>query len=349
MNRNGRLKRRVLIAVAGGALVAVATFVAVRAQPPTPQRGGGAGGGGAAQQGPAALPGIHWTEEQLKAAVAPLRAGRKLTPRSWPNGAKVAVCVSFDIDNESPALARGNTDPDLSAMSDTEFGSKEGLPRILRILDQRSIPASFYIPAVSNILAPEMVTAIQKSGRHEIGLHGWIHEPVATLNNAAEEERLLKQSIDYFTKVAGKKPVGSRTGGWAISPYTIGIEQKLGLLYDSSMMAMDEPYEINANGKPTGLVELPVTWVQDDAPYFSRTGALPSPELIFAVYKDEFDMAYQEGTMVMLTMHPHVSGRRSRAVHLAKLLDYMKSKPGVWFATGEQIANYVKQQGSKTH
>ena len=114
------------------------------------------------------------------------------------------------------------------------------------------------------------------------------------------------------------------------------------------MMAMDEPYSIMSNGKDTGLVELPVTWVQDDAPYFGRTGALPSPELIFNTYRDEFDMAYDEGTVLMLTMHPHISGRRSRAVHLAKLLDYMKSKPGVWFATAEQIATYVKQQSGNT-
>jgi len=324
------------IGAKAGAAVGTLVTVALATAGAQPPEGGGRGG-------PSSLPGIRWSEDQIKQAIAPLRAGRKLTPKSWPNNARVAVCVSFDIDNESPALARGNTNPDLSAMSDTEFGSKEGLPRILRILDQRGIPASFYIPAVSSIIAPDMIQAIQKSGRHEIALHGWIHEPVASLLNAAEEERLLKQSIDYFTKVTGKRPVGSRTGGWAISPYTIGIEQKLGLLYDSSMMAMDEPYELVTNGKPTGLVELPVTWVQDDAPYFGRNGALPSPELIFNVYRDEFDMAYEERTMLMLTMHPHVSGRRSRAVHLAKLLDYMKAKPGVWFATAQQIAEYVKK------
>ena len=338
MTTDRRWKRDVWCAAIAGSLVLA--FVGLRAQPPAPQGGSGSG--------PAAFPGINWTEDQLKAAVAPLRAGRKLTPKTWPNGAKVAVCVSFDVDNESPALARGNTNPDLSAMSDTEFGAREGLPRILRILDERGIPASFYIPAVSNILAPEIVKQIQKSGHHEIALHGWIHESVAALNSQKEEERLLKQAVDYFTKVTGKRPVGSRTGGWAISPYTIGIEQKLGLLYDSSMMAMDQPYELVANGQPTGLVELPVTWVQDDAPYFGRTGALPAPELIFNVFKDEFDMAYQEGTMVMLTMHPHVSGRRSRAVHLARLLDYMKSKPNVWFATGEQIAEYVKKNAAPT-
>src|SRR5262245_19471958 len=98
-------------------------FARMSAQPPAAPAGG-------PTRGPAALPGITWTEEQLKQAVAPLRAGRKLTPKSWPNGAKVAVCVSFDIDNESPALARGNVNPDLSAMSDTEFGATEGLPRI---------------------------------------------------------------------------------------------------------------------------------------------------------------------------------------------------------------------------
>ena len=324
------------IGAKAGAAVGTLVTVALATAGAQPPEGGGRGG-------PSSLPGIRWSEDQIKQAIAPLRAGRKLTPKSWPNNARVAVCVSFDIDNESPALARGNTNPDLSAMSDTEFGSKEGLPRILRILDQRGIPASFYIPAVSSIIAPDMIQAIQKSGRHEIALHGWIHEPVASLLDAAEEERLLTQSIDYFTKVTGKRPVGSRTGGWAISPYTIGIEQKLGLLYDSSMMAMDEPYELVTNGKPTGLVELPVTWVQDDAPYFGRNGALPSPELIFNVYRDEFDMAYEERTMLMLTMHPHVSGRRSRAVHLAKLLDYMKAKPGVWFATAQQIAEYVKK------
>ena len=147
----------------------------------------------------------------------------------------------------------------------------------------------------------------------------------------------------YFEKTTGKRPVGYRAPGWAMSQYTLGLVRKAGLLYDSSMMGMDEPYEINANGQPTGLIELPVEWILDDAPYFSRTGSLPSPELIFKSYQDEFDVAYREGTMLMLTMHPYVSGHRSRIIHLDKLLTYMKSKPGVWFATAEQIADYVKQ------
>jgi peptidoglycan/xylan/chitin deacetylase (PgdA/CDA1 family) len=300
------------------------------------------------QTGPGAFPGIKRTETELKNAAAEVRAGRRLTPRSWPNGAKVAVCLSFDIDNESPMLARELT-PLPSPMSETEYGAQEGLPRILTVLDREKLPASFYIPAVSAMLAPDMVPSIMKSGRHEIALHGWIHESLPALDNAAEEERLLTQSIDYFTKVTGKRPVGSRAGAWAFSHHSLAILRRAKLLYDSSLMAMDSPYLLMANGQETGLIELPVSWILDDAPYFGRTGALPSPEAIFKVYQDEFDKGYQEGGMVMLTFHPHISGRRSRMVHLEKLITYMKSKPGVWFATAEQIANYVKLQAGKTH
>lgn len=307
-------------------------------------------GRGQLPQAPAdnGMPGLNRSEAELKRVVNAVRAGRVLTPKSWPNGAKVAVCLSFDIDNESGMLAR-ELRPLPTALSDTEYGAKEGLPRVLALLDRERVPASFYIPAVSAMIAPEMIPAIVKAGRHEIGLHGWMHESLPALDNAAEEERLMRQSIEYLTKASGKRPVGTRAGAWALSHHSIDVIKKANLLYDSSMMARDQPYELLANGQPTGIVELPVSWIEDDAPYFGRTGALPSPELIFKVYRDEFDVAYREGTMFMLTMHPHVVGRRSRLVELEKLITYMKSKPGVWFATGEQIATYAKQQASKTN
>jgi peptidoglycan/xylan/chitin deacetylase (PgdA/CDA1 family) len=285
------------------------------------------------------LPGINWSIDQLKQAVAPARPGRALLPRQWPNNAKVAVVISFDVDNEAPDLAANNTLA--GPLSDDEYGATEGVPFIVAMLDRQNIPATFYIPAVSAILEPKMIPEIMKSGKNEIALHGWIHESVAQLNDAAQEERLLSQAIDYLTKVTGKKPVGSRTGAWEVSPYTIGIDQKLGLTYDSSMMAMDVPYEIMSNGKDTGLVELPVTWVQDDYPYFWANGTLPSPKLVFQVYQDEFTMAYQQGSFLMLTFHPQIE-RRSRLMYLEQLIAYMKSKPGVWFATAEQVADYVK-------
>jgi peptidoglycan-N-acetylglucosamine deacetylase len=305
-----------------------------------------AGASGAARQPPqqaSSVPplGIDWTQEQLQKAVGAVRAGRKLTPKSWPNGARVAVNIGFDVDNE--LLARNSPLP--APLSQGEYGAVEALPRLLRILDKHQIPASFYIPAVSAMLHPEMVPAIMKSGRHEIGVHGWIHENLPSLNDPALEERLLTQSIDYLTKVTGKRPVGFRAPSWAFSPHTLGLIRKAGFLYDSSLMAMDEPYEIVADGQPTGLIELPIEWILDDFPYFSgnASGSLPSPQLVFEIYKQEFDVAYEERTMLVLTTHPHVVGHRSRAAQLDQLIGYMKSKPGVWFATAEQIARAVQQ------
>jgi peptidoglycan/xylan/chitin deacetylase (PgdA/CDA1 family) len=292
-----------------------------------------------AKTGTEALPGIDWSVDQLKKAVAPVRPGRVLLPEKWPNNARVAVVISFDIDNESYPLSTGVTAP--GPLSDAEYGATEGLPRIIAMLDRFNVPATFFTPAVSAILAPEMIPQILKSGKNEVALHGWIHESVDVLNDGAKEEKLLGQAVDYLTKVSGKKPVGSRTGSWAFSSYTISVDRNLGLTYDSSLMAMDVPYEIMSNGKDTGIVELPVTWVADDGIYFGPTGALPSPKVIFQVFQDEFDMAYRERTFVMLTFHPNAE-RRSRFLYLEQLIAYMKTKPDVWFATAEQVVDWIK-------
>lgn len=295
----------------------------------------------AAQPGPPAQPGTHWTEEQLRRAVAPARVGQKLTPKSWPGNARVAVCLSFDVDNESYLLARGETSP--TTLSAADFGAETGLPRILALLDRYQVPASFFIPAVSALLHPEMIPAILKSGRHEIGVHGWIHESLVALNSESEEERLLNQAINYLTEATGKRPVGYRAPGWAFSRYTIGLLRRSGFLYDSSLQAMDEPYELVSGGEPTGIVELAIDWTLTETPYLGRGGTMPSPELLYQLYKDEFDGAYEQRTIFVLTLHPHVSGHRAPLHHLDQLIAYMKSKPGVWFATGEQIARYVKE------
>jgi peptidoglycan/xylan/chitin deacetylase (PgdA/CDA1 family) len=294
----------------------------------------------AQQQGPVAQPGTTWTEDQLRAAVAPARVGRKLTPRSWPNNARVAVCLSFDVDNESYLLARGEKSP--TTLSAADFGAQTGLARILALLDRHQVPASFFIPAVSAILHPEMIPAILKAGRHEIGVHGWIHEFLPGLGSAAEEERLLNQAIDYLTKATGKRPVGYRAPAWAFSEHTIGLIRKAGFLYDSSLMAMDEPYELVSNGQPTGITELAIDWTLTETPYLGRTGAMPSSEQLYQLYREEFDGAYEQRTMFVLTLHPHVTGHRAPMHHLDQFVKYMKSKEGVWFATGEQIARYLK-------
>src|ERR1700722_9435606 len=149
----------------------------------------------------AAFPGLNLSLDELKSRYQHVYVGRRLKPKKWPNGARVAVALSFDIDNSTTTLARGT--PGSEPMSRGQYGAVDGLPRILKVLDKENVPASFFIPAVSAALNPEMIPSIQSKGRHEIGVHGWIHEHLGVLNDEAEERRLLEQSIDLLTKAIG--------------------------------------------------------------------------------------------------------------------------------------------------
>jgi peptidoglycan/xylan/chitin deacetylase (PgdA/CDA1 family) len=288
------------------------------------------------------MPGIKLSLDELRAEYNHYGVAKRLKPKKWPNGARVAVALSFDVDNATVPLSRGQLGSE--DLSRGMYGSVDGVPRILKVLARQNVPASFFIPAVSARLNPETVQAILAAKRHEIGVHGWIHEHLGVLNDAAEEQRLLNQSIEALTQMIGKRPVGYRAPSWAMSKYTMQQVKEAGFLYDSSLMASDDAYEIAIDGQPSGVIELPIERILDDAPYYgAANGSLPSPELVEQIYRAEFDVAFQEGGLYVLTMHPHYTGHRSRALWLEKLIVYMKSKPGVWFATHEEVASYVKK------
>lgn len=288
------------------------------------------------------IPAWEWTDEQIETAVNKVRAGRDLTPTSWPNAARVAVLLSFDVDNETVWLRNGNTS--ISGLSQGEYGSRVALGRVLDLLDANEIAATFFGPAVSFSLAPQMIEMIQASGRHEIGIHGWIHERNASLPRE-EEKRLLTNALERMTQLVGKRPVGYRAPSWNFSDNTLALLLEMGFLYDSSLMADDRPYEILANEKATGLVELPVSWILDDAPLMNPQGdRYESPRAVLEVYKDEFDVAYEEGTTFVLTMHPHYIGRRSRIVVLRELIEHINSKPDVWYGTHEDAVRWVRRK-----
>jgi peptidoglycan/xylan/chitin deacetylase (PgdA/CDA1 family) len=291
------------------------------------------------------LPGTKLSFDQIKEQFFRVSAGRRIKPKSWPGGARVAVALSFDVDNATHALARGLLG--VNELSIGEYGAVDGLPRVLRVLDKYEVPASFFIPAISDQLHPQMVRDILARSRHEIGVHGWIHEDLPLLNDEAEERRLLRSAIESLSKSMGKRPVGYRAPSWAFSRYTMQQVKEEGFLYDSSLMASDDAYEILLAGRPSGMIELPIGWILDDYPYFGGTnGTLPSPDLVLQIFQSEFDAAYEEGGMFVLTMHPHITGHRSRAVALDRLIAHMRSRPGVWFATHEQVARYVREQRS---
>jgi peptidoglycan/xylan/chitin deacetylase (PgdA/CDA1 family) len=288
-------------------------------------------------------PGIFLDLDEIRAVAGRVRAGRSLQPDTWPNGARVAVLLSFDVDNDTIAIARNET-PSLGAMSQGEYGARVGLRRVVNLVDEHAIPASFFIPAVSLVIAPQMVDVIQASGRHEFGVHGWIHE-LNTELDADTERELVTRAVAYLEQATGARPLGYRAPSWNFSPNTLDIIRGLGFLYDSSLMADDRPYELTVHGEPTGMIELPVEWILDDAPLMNPRGnSYTAPRDLLQVYIDEFDKAYEEGTMFLLTTHPHIIGHRSRIVILEELIAHMQAKGDVWFATHQQVAEYVRDQ-----
>ena len=285
----------------------------------------------------------NWSEEYVLSQVNQVRAGRDLNPDSWPGGARVAVLLSYDVDNETiQGLRTGNIN--IGQLSQGQYGSRVALPRIVKLMDEQEIPATFFFPAWSLKLAPEQAGIIQQSGRHEIGVHGWIHELNTSLDGATES-RLLAQAVDQIEAITGTRPVGYRAPSWNHSPNTLQIVRDMGFLYESSLMHDDRPYELLQDGEPTGVVELPVEWILDDAPLLNPLGTrYMNPRDVMQVWMDEFDKAWEEGTMFLLTMHPHVIGHRSRLVALEGLIEHIKSKDQVWFATHEQAARYVREK-----
>ena len=113
-------------------------------------------------------PGLKWSDEELRKVAHHVRAGRKLTPKTWPNGARVAVCLSVDPDNFTIPLNAGNVNP--IPISAGEYGAFEGVPRMLRLFDKHQIPVSFYIPAVAAMLHPEMIREIASRKQHEVAI-----------------------------------------------------------------------------------------------------------------------------------------------------------------------------------
>ncbi len=291
----------------------------------------------------------QWSLDKVKAHVNRVRAGKDLTPETWPNGARVAVALSFDFDAETNALRDMQLSPGL--FSQGEYSARVAIPRILGLLDKYNIPASFFVPAITAKLHPEEIQSIVQNGRHEIGMHGWIHERNSLLTEG-EEHELMQKSYDVLKEATGKAPVGIRTPSWDFSPSTLKLILELGLLYDSSLMADDRPYEILQDGKPTGVVELPVEWLLDDYPYFgfdrySSVRPHIKPDDVLDIWTAEFDQAYEEGTLFVLTMHPKYIGHRSRIAMLEKLIQHILSKKNVWFATHEAIARAAKENLEK--
>ena len=235
-------------------------------------------------------------------------------------------------------------------MSRGKYGAYVGVPRVLNFCKERNIKMTFFIPGwVAENYGP-VVERIIADG-HEIAHHGWLHDDPNSLTVEQEKEEFLK-GIEVFKRL-GVKPVGYRSPAFDLGPNTLNLLEENNFIYDSSMMAHESPYFIVQDGKDTGLIELPVCWELDDAPYYLFTTkpayrqGLADPDSVLKVWQREFDWAYRESGFYLLTLHPQITGRGYRMDALGQTLDYITKFPDVWISTHKEIAEYFVDRVDK--
>jgi peptidoglycan/xylan/chitin deacetylase (PgdA/CDA1 family) len=269
-------------------------------------------------------------------------------PVRWPEGVRCPVMLTFDLDAELVWL---DMDPSVADRPKTrsigEYGPRRGVERILEVLGRHGIRGSFMIPGRNAETYPETVRAIAAAG-HEIGNHGYRHENFGLLNRQAQREVLLRAN-DALERVTGQRPVGYRTPAGDMTPETPALLAELGFRWSSSTRGDDRPFFLTGD-----LVEIPAHWELDDFPYFmfnfapafpAGQGRIASYSQVYSIWQQEFDGYYKFGLCYVIMFHPQTIGTPGRIALLERLIAHMKSRPGVWFATGSEVADWWRGLG----
>jgi peptidoglycan-N-acetylglucosamine deacetylase len=277
---------------------------------------------------------------------------RRVLPEgfAWPPGYRAAACITFDLDAESPIL---HDHPEAAAwldvMSHQAYGPRTAVPRLLRLLDRAGVRATFFIPGYSAERWPETARSIRDAG-HEIAHHGYLHEGAHSADDVEMEERRLLRGLEALDAVVGVRPIGYRGPNWELSYATPALLARHGFRYDTGMMDADHPYRLAVSPEPgaASIVELPAHWGLDDwepynyLPGITGSGVIASPADVIARWTLELEALVDEGGLFMLTNHPFVSGRASRAAGLARLIARAQEIDGLWIATAAEIAAHVE-------
>jgi peptidoglycan/xylan/chitin deacetylase (PgdA/CDA1 family) len=229
-------------------------------------------------------------------------------------------------------------------MSHQSYGPLVGVTRILDILERNQIKSTFFVPGYSARRYPSVIKNIVAAG-HEIAHHGDMHEQPAHAT-PEEEVGFIERGIESLQEVAGVTPIGYRAPMWELSWYTPQLLSKYGFLYDSSLMDSDYPYELAVVDK--SIVELPIQWALDDweqyafLPDITGSGLIESPTKVREMWQLEYEALKKVGGIFILTNHPFLSGRPSRAESLETLIKHVLSTPEVWVTSLGEIAQHVR-------
>jgi peptidoglycan-N-acetylglucosamine deacetylase len=264
---------------------------------------------------------------------------------AWPGGHCAAAAFTFDVDAESCVLAH---DPGASArmslMTHQAYGARAGVPRLLRLLERQGVTATFFVPGFTADTYPDMVRQIRDAG-HEIAHHGYLHEPMQGISAAAEAE-YIDRGLEALDRL-GVRPVGYRAPWWELNWHSADLLIERGFSYDSSLLDGDVPYRFHGESGRGSIVEIPVDWGLDDweqyafYPGWTGSGVIESPAKVHEMWLLEAQAHHAEGGCFVLTNHPFISGRPSRAAALERLIEDVRGLDGMWVTTLGEIAAHA--------
>jgi peptidoglycan/xylan/chitin deacetylase (PgdA/CDA1 family) len=254
----------------------------------------------------------------------------------WPENNRIAVCLTFDFQGGEHVKPLPNGLTDYEEYSVGEYGPNTGVWRLLSMLAEEDIKATFLTCGAIAERYPDAVKAIVAGG-HEISGHGYHHE-VARALSREDENDVMTRATAMIQKQTGHKPIGWRS--CTQSQNTISLLFDHGYLWNSNSFSHDLPFLWEQDGKL--LVELPRQPYGDGRAYAHFDSG--TPENALAIWKAMFDQLYKESKSqpryVPFQIHPYISGRPGRAAALQETIQYMKKHEGVWFATASEIAHW---------
>jgi peptidoglycan-N-acetylglucosamine deacetylase len=256
----------------------------------------------------------------------------------------IQAILSFDVDAETPILVEGRRYAEnAGVMSHQAYGPLVGVPRILDLLQEYRLPATFFVPGVTAERYPDAVEQILAAG-HEVAHHSYAHFSPIDQDEAAERsdfERALEALARFDVE-----PKGFRCPSWEPTWRTPALVAEFGLEYDSSLMDADLPYLLETDAGE--VVELPVHWSLDDWEQYAYLPRPPfkspieSPQKVLDLWISELDAMRRHGCLFVLTCHPFLSGRPHRVEVLRGLIEHALETKDVEFLEAREAARRAR-------
>jgi peptidoglycan/xylan/chitin deacetylase (PgdA/CDA1 family) len=261
---------------------------------------------------------------------------------SWPDKSRLAVTLTFDFQGGEDVRPLADGTRDHEEYTQCEYGPHTAIWRILRILEEEGVKATFLTCGAIAERFPDAVKAIVAKG-HEIAGHGYHHEVARKLTREQEWD-VMRRAVEMIRGRTGQRPVGWRS--CTQSPNSLELLMEHGFLWNSNSFSHDLPFLWESGGRV--LVELPRQPFGDGRTYQHRNNDAGNPHDTLVIWKGMFDELHEEGkvapTYCPFQFHPYISGRPGRAKTLRTIIAHMKQAGGVWFATGSEVAHWCLEE-----